>query len=355
MIEEEIISKFFEKGKLLTPSALQKIKEAGIDETLFNQEGIVVDITEEKEEIKILKNLSSKPEEATTEDFIKFYTSKYEKMKKIITDRLQKDFISLNKLSASRDEVHLIGIIKDIKKQEKTILELEDMTGTIPVVFSEDIDNVELDDVIAIRGISAGKVVYGKKIIFPDIPLRQPTTGKGYVSFVSNLCLDEAPDQYIEKFFQWVENSKSSCIFIIGNIGDPKKLEENINYFKNKKFFIIEKKEDYPSIASQYSNSNIIPLSNPSIVEVNGVKILNVADFNLQMLKKRYLGKTKTILPEDYLALDIIPDIVNFAGNKQTITNYKSVTMVTSGSIMENFKPVTIDLETREVYTDEIL
>lgn len=345
--EEEIVARFFERGRLLTPSALDALKGSDGAEAVNDAPGLVLDSGDvRKEDTRIVKNLTDKPKEATTEDFIKFYMSKYEKMKSILTGRLQKNFVSTNKIGSSRNEVYVIGIVKDMKKGK---IELEDASGTVPVVFEEDVAGVELDDVIAVRGNEAGNVIYGKQVVFPDIPLRQPVKGHGTICLASNLCLDEAPGQDVEKFFQWMERSPARYIFLAGVIGDREKLEEKVQaYCHGKKIFLSEKKEDYPSVGESFAGKNITALSNPAIVDVNGVKVLNIADFGLQMLKKRYLGKTKTILPEDYLALDTVPDIVNFASNEHSITNYKSVTIASSGSMMHDFRPVTIDLATRE-------
>jgi DNA polymerase II small subunit/DNA polymerase delta subunit B len=362
MNKQEIIERFFAKGKLLTPSALQKIVEFGIepiktDKILIDEKDVP---SQDENQAKVIKNLSYKPKEASTEDFIKFYTSKYEKMKAILTSRLQKNFISLNKVPSFRKEIHLIGIVKDIKKGDKILIELEDTTGSISVVFKKDMESslepIELDDAVAVKGISAGKIIYGRQVFLPDIPLRQPVKGKVSIGLLSNLCLDEAASKDVEKIFNWVNSGKFKHVFIAGKIGDNEKFEYYVeNYCKNKKIFVIEEKEDYPSTASTFKNTNIIPLSNPSMVEISNVKILNISKFDISMLKKRYLGKTKTILPEDYLVLDVVPDIVNFASTDHSITNYKSVTAVSAGSVMGNFRPVTIDLSTREVYTESIM
>lgn len=357
MESKEIIQKFFKKGKLLSPSSLKKLETMEDIEEILNAENnsMIIEINEQpKEQIKIIKILSNKPKEATTEDFIKYYTSKYEKMKKIITKRLQKDFISINKINAFRNEIYLLGIIKDIKKTDKTIIELEDMTGSIPISFKEEV-NVELDDVIVVRGIGAGKIVYGKQIMYPDVPLRKPTTGKGKICLISTTSMDEAPEKDVEKLFRWLENQDIKNIFIIGQIKNKEKIEQLIErHCQGKKIFITEITEEYPNTPPMYNSKLVTPLSNPSIVEINGVKILNIGDFDIQMLKKRYLGKTKTILPEDYLALEEVPDIVNFDSVDHSIINYKAITIVSSGYLLNNFHPVVIDLETREVYPKNI-
>lgn len=86
------------------------------------------------------------------------------------------------------------------------------------------------------------------------------------------------------------------------------------------------------------------------MVELNNIKILLVHDFNLSMLKKRYLGKSKDILEEDYLVLDEVPDIVHCGHTHEPfVRNYKSVTIVNSGSPLTEFRPVVVDFNTRAV------
>jgi DNA polymerase II small subunit len=369
MEKQEIIDAFLEKGKLLTPNALEFLTGKNIEPLLKNTENgiyptLVLDEStlSMQDNIRIIKNLSTKKKEITTEDFIKFYKSKYEKMKDVIIQRLQKDFVSLNKLDARRDEVHIIGIVKDIKKHDnKKIVELEDMTTTVPVLFDEidDTDDIELDDVIAVRAVSAGKILYGKKILWPDLPLRQPAKGFGKACFISDLHLDETPEQDFIKFIEWFSNQNIKYLFVAGDIGDNRLFEKIIDkYCTNKKTFTIPGNIDndaYPQLPEHFESRHIIPLSNPAMAEINGIKILLIHDMNINMFKKRYLGKSKTILPEDYLVLEEVPDIVHYGHTHEAqVSNYKSTTLVNSGSMLTQFMPVIIDFSTREVEQIEL-
>ncbi|MEM7819503.1 MAG: metallophosphoesterase family protein [Candidatus Aenigmatarchaeota archaeon] len=363
MEKEEIIKKFLERGRLLTPKAVEFLLEKDINDFLDdNYTTLVLDESSIliKDKIKIIKNLIEKKKEITTEDFISFYKSKYEKMKNIITNRIQKDFISLNKLNLKRNEVYVIGIVKDIKqKEEKKIIELEDMTTTVSAIFdAQEVEGLDLDDVVAVKAISAGNIIYGKKILYPDIPLRPPIKGHGKICFISDLHLDEAPLENLTTFLSWFEKENIKYLFVAGDIGNDEIFEKLINtYCYNKKVFVIPgniDSEEYPQIPKHYTSKYIISLSNPSIVEINGVKILIIHKMNIDMLKKRYLGRANIILSEDYLPLEDVPDIVHFGHTHEPqILNYKSVTLVNSGSLLTQFKPVLIDLSTREtVYID---
>lgn len=351
--KKSIVASFLEKGKLLTPDALEHIYSKG--DTAVDAPGLLVSVDGvQTDEIRILKNLASKPAEIRTEDFIRFYASKYEKMKNVIASRAQKNFISLNKLDASRSEVYVLGIVKDVKEKDgKKTIELEDLTTSVPVVFDE--ANVELDEVVAVRAVSAGRILYGKEIIHPDIPIRSPAKGHGKACFVSDLHLEQSPKQDIENFFRWFGTRDIKYLFIAGDVGEKAALEVYVNeYCRDKKIFVVPGEADgdkeYPQLAEEYSSKNIISLSNPSLVEINGVKILLIHNFNLDMLKKRYLGKSKAILTEDYLVLEEVPDIVHCGNTHEPfISNYKSVTIVNSGSPLSEFRPVIVDFATRDV------
>ncbi|MCX6815374.1 MAG: metallophosphoesterase [Candidatus Aenigmarchaeota archaeon] len=360
-MKEEVVRKFLQKGRLLSPDILEKLVSGQIDETMVLYDDLVITNArqKDKEEFTILKNITKKKEEASAEDFAKFYRSKYEKTVSILATRLQKDFISLNKVDNFRNEIYVTGIVKDVqKKDEKFIIELEDLTGSGKIVFDGEQD-VDLDDVVAVRCVSAGNILFGKQIIYPDVPLRQPKTGSGSACFISGLNLHEAAKQDAEKFFRWFSEQHADLLFVAGDIGDKDVFEKYVNiYCSQKTIFVIpgnkDKDEEYPQTPIIFDNKNIVSISNPGMVEVNGLVILLIHNFNTDMLKKRYLGRSKCIMDEDELVLDITPDIVCHSAADSQVTNYKSITMVTSGSLLADFRPVVIDFGTREAQQNKI-
>ncbi len=358
MEKENIVKSYLDKGMLLTPEALsflenQKEELKPVQEKLVLTPQDFVQRDAKTEKVRVIKNITEKLKEASTDDFVRFYMSRYEKTKNILMKRLQKNFISLNKLDSFRNEVYVIGIVKDVKEKEKGVaVDLEDQTATIPILFEEKND-LELDDVVAVRAVSGGKILFGKEIIYPDIPLRTPVKGHGKVCFISDLHLDESPSADIEKFFTWFENQDIKYLFIAGDTADVKSLDDMVaKHCYGRKVFVIPGNVDgdeYPQLPMNFDSREIIPLSNPSMVEVNGVKILVIHEMDISMLKKRHLGKTRAVMAEDHLVLEEVPDIVHFGHTHEPqIMNYKSVTLVNSGSPLAKFRPVVIDLETRE-------
>jgi len=342
-IEEE----FFKRGYLLSPEAKKLLENRNWKDYLNkNYERMVLMPDDFADEIRILKNLTYIPERLTTDIFLKFQNSKYDKMKKIFIERIGNEFVSINKIGR-RGHVSVIGIVRNIKEKEgKKIIEIEDITGLATVIYKGE-ENVALDDVIGVRGTSAGNVIYADEILFPGVPIRSPTTGKGKICIISGLDLDESPTDKVEKLIKFLQTEEYDYLIVIGNIGDVGAFE---NFNITKKIIVIPGPKDsktYPSIPLKFSKENIISLSNPSMIEINGVKILLINNFNMNMLKKRYLGKSSIILNEDYLVLDILPDII-VSNGKPSVSNYKSITIINSGTLLDVMKPVVVNLETRD-------
>jgi len=343
-----LVRLFFSRQKLISPDALSYL-EGFSDKEVLNILERELDLVVLKNHItflkryEIVKNLIKK--EPVSE--IEYLNIKFNKMKDILASRIDKKFISVNKIIQTREDTYIIGMIKDIKEGEKTLVEVEDQTGSVTISFDDPV-KCDLDDVVLVQAIPSGKILYGKKIIYPDVPLREPIRGNGRGCFISDLHLNEAPESDIQKFFQWFNQENINYLFIAGDIVDIEILEK---YCDNKLVFIIPGEKDiedsYPQLPLKTKKENIVCLSNPAMINIGGINILMIHDFDLSMLKKRHLGDCA--LKEDFLALDIVPDIVHYGhDHKPFVSNYKSITVVNSGSFLNEFKPVVVDFNTRE-------
>ncbi|MFH1420974.1 MAG: hypothetical protein ABIG30_03335, partial [Candidatus Aenigmatarchaeota archaeon] len=248
-------------------------------------------------------------------------------------------------------EFHTIGIVRNAyDKNSRRFFEIEDITGSITLSFDPtktDLENISVDDVAGFSGVVRNKIIFGKQIILPDMPLRKPTLGYGRICCISDLHLDEAPTKDIEKMFQWLGKSNTEYVFIVGKIGDFAMLKRIMRPISGKTVFLVSSDNGFPSAARNSDMENVIDLGNPSLIELNGVKILLSTEANVSMLKKRYIGKSS--VPYDSLILDDIPDIILYAGaQKPFVENYKSITLVTAGSTLTEFLPYIINLGTRD-------
>ena len=157
MKKEELIRMFFSKGALLSPEVLEHLQafsEKEIQDILIkNTETVLLKahITGIKR-YEILKNLEKKDHI----DEAKYLNMRFEKLKNIIMSKLDKKYISISNITPSREDIYMIGMIKDIKEGDKTIVELEDQTGSRQILFDENI-KPDLDDVVAVQAIPSGK------------------------------------------------------------------------------------------------------------------------------------------------------------------------------------------------------
>lgn len=352
---QEIVERFLEKGKLLTPEALEYLRGKDTGAVLNGDIVVTKSALEKKDEIKIIKNLAEKKPLLTAEDFAAFYKTKFEKLKDMLLAHTRMQPTSINKLDMSRQEMWIVGMVKEIKQTGRTVVEIEDFTGVARVV-TDSAEGLDLDDVVAVRAIAAGKTLYAQEFAFPEVPLRKAATGHGKACFISDLHLNEAPRAEFEKFLAWFEKQPAEFLFVAGDIGDTRLFEELVSaYCTGKKIFAIpgeaDSTEEYPQTPIKFSEKKIISLSNPAMVEVNGIKILIAHEITQAMLKKRYLGSQRQITYSSHLVLEDVPDIVHHGHSSDPkAVNYKSISIVNSGSLLAKFAPVVIDLSTREIY-----
>ncbi len=345
--KQEIVDETFKKGKLITPSALEMLASGHIQN--YTNDFIITE--KNLSFFKILKSYTFK-DVVTTDDFIEHFNQKYHKVKQIIVSRIGKNFISLDKLSNSKSEVFVIGIVKNIERQTdmqdaKLKIDIEDLTGAA-TIFVNQTDDIELDDVVGVQGIDGGKSLYNAKMLFPDVPLKQPAKGFGKLGFITGLGFSEVPDKTIDKILQELQKHNIDFLFVVGSTKDAQKLENYVAKYWPSTHVITLPSEKYPQKPEQFKLDNIISLANPSLIEINGIKILLISEFKLAALRKRQLKQSK--VPADPLVIDEIPDLVAccFPTDFQ-VTNYKTTSIINVGSFLSTTRPVIVDLATREI------
>jgi DNA polymerase II small subunit/DNA polymerase delta subunit B len=226
----------------------------------------------------------------TVQDFVKTLNERYSFLQKILLNKLElSNVVSINKFSSG--DASIIGLVKTKEeKDDNYILILEDPTGEVQAIIPKNLgEKLSLDDVVAVSGRINNKILFADNLIFPDVPLRPVTYSQENVKLAFS---DEKIEQKIDYLI-----SKD-------------RIEDKI---KNKTYDIV----------------------NPSIFEIEGVKILLIFDLDpLEILKKRYI----TIGNTDFL-IEPVPDIV--FTNKEINTNYKGISIASKNKI--------VDLKTREV------
>ncbi|MDD5133262.1 MAG: metallophosphoesterase [Candidatus Nanoarchaeia archaeon] len=133
--------------------------------------------------ILILKGYKETTKKRELKDFVYYFRSRYESLKKILMNHIElQNTVSIQKLRnpTEKKEVSLIGVVSNkLKtKNKNTILLLEDTTGTINVLINKNrkelndiAEDIVLDEVIGIKGVLDQNIIFVNELFLPDIPL----------------------------------------------------------------------------------------------------------------------------------------------------------------------------------------
>lgn len=168
--------------------------------------------------------------EGNIEGFREYFRDRFEKLSKILKERNHlRDCYTIEWIrnSAYRGEVQLIGMVNDIRRSQKghVILEIEDYSGTIPVIIlNSDPKLLEIakeivrDEVLGVAGNIGknGEIIIAKDIIFPDLPInRVPNRSEVPVSVAVISDIHLGSSMFLEgvflKFLQWLRGEMGSA------------------------------------------------------------------------------------------------------------------------------------------------
>lgn len=343
--------------------------------------------------------------------FSALFTSRYTKLKRIMSNRPEAKMLKTitSVISAkSKDEVYICGLVTDRRTDRNvTKITLDDQSGIIEtIVVDEELQKVAsgllMDQFVMEKIVTSkngGFIV--KDIILPDIPDHATNRSKteAYAVFVSDLHVGSK--YFMEKEFrdliEWFSSSDPIArrvkFFILGgdvvdgigiypnqdkelvalNTQDQLKLLFDIldKVPKHIKVFIAPGNHDpgrralpQPAIPVKYNpdlwgRKNFFMIGNPSIISLNGVKVLifhgqsvddivkttpglsydKPAKVMQYLLKARHLspiyGAQTPLAPEleDYMVIDDVPDIFH-AGHVHVIDLdlYKNILILNSGA-----------------------
>ncbi len=381
MERTEIVKKFLTKGMQITGSALDFFASnpEKADTFLSQQPRCPSTITLEiiNEALKAPKAGTAqniKPykerEKASVSDIVDFFNKRYDFLGNLLSKRLDLiNLISINRVSEKVRKFSIIGMVKEKNTSNKTAV-VEDNTGEIELTLSETLLNQLVEDETVGVVCRKDDIVCGEKVVFPDIPLQREinkTNEENYIFFISDIHMDseQFKQKSYEKLIDWLEKQQNKLnIFVVGDISS--------------------KKEDIAKFLSDLPNTheiNIIKgdidgeidrdtLPNPVFVQIENVKLFLFHDkrFNeymslwdtpeqtlINLIKKRHLDPTfsinSKIYDNDPYLLDMIPDIIVAAHTHiPSVTNYKGITTVTTGSFVSQPIFWLMNLRTRETF-----
>jgi DNA polymerase II small subunit len=363
-------------------------------------------------EIRILFDPTNK---ITTGEGVKGYnalfSSRFNKLKQIISNRPESKLvrsIAFVKTSKLKEDVYVVGLVTS-RNSERSItkLLLEDPSGSFEgIIFDVELQKTAgalLIDQFVMARVSFGKNsgIIIKDLIMPDIPdqITNKSETEVYAAFLSDLHIGSKyfMETEFEEFVLWLSSTdpvarKIRFVLIGGDLVDGvgiypnqnkelvcqtieeqlKKVNDLIEKIpKNVKIIIMPGNHDpgrralpQPAIPKKYNSNlwdkeNVVMVGNPSIVSLNGVKVMmfhgqsiddivkttpglsydKPIDVMKHLLRARHLspiyGSQTPIAPEmeDLLVIEDVPDIFHVGHvHRAQLGMYKGILLVNSGS-----------------------
>ena len=404
-----------ELGQIIKDVVKEKTKQK---QFLINEEDfeIYLGIKDDEEHQVEFEILSDPTEKITSAEGVEGYgalfASRFNKLRQIMSDRPEskkvKDIESVKSVTKNDDELYVWGLVTDRKSDRNiTKITVEDPTSSMEIVVFEG-DLKDSADTLLMDQFAMFKIVpaknggfFAKDIILPDIAEHTTNRSKTetYAVFLSDLHVGSKffMEEELSAFIKWISSAdpiarKIRFVVIGGDLIDgvgvfpgqdkvldqlttedqlQKTFEVLDKIPKHIKVFLISGNHDagrkalpQPAIPKMYNSQlwdreNFFMLGNPSMVSLNGVKVLmyhgqsiddvvrttpgvsydKPAAVMRHFLKARHMspiyGSRTPIAPEteDMMVIDDIPDIfhsghVHFVG----LDMYKGVLIVNSGA-----------------------
>ncbi len=404
-----------ELGQIIKDVVKEKTKQK---QFLINEEDFEIylgikDDEEHQVEFEILSDPTEKITSAEgVEGYGELFVSRFNKLRQIMSDRPEskkvKDIESVKSNSKNDDELYVWGLVTDRKSDRNiTKITVEDPTSSMEIVVFEG-DLKDSADTLLMDQFAMFKIVpaknggfFAKDIILPDIPEHTTNRSKTetYAVFLSDLHVGSKffMEEELTDFIKWISSAdpiarKIRFVVIGGDLidgvgvfpGQDKVLDQLTTEDQLQKTFEVldkipkhikvmlisgnhdagRKALPQPAIPKMYNSElwdreNFFMLGNPSMVSLNGVKVLmyhgqsiddvvrttpgvtydKPAAVMRHFLKARHMspiyGSRTPIAPEieDMMVIDDVPDIfhaghVHFVG----LDMYKGVLIVNSGA-----------------------
>jgi len=399
IIKQVVREKAKQNMFLINQSDLKMFVELGLDEIIEERHVILFDPT---------KKVTSAE---GIDGFTRLFSDRYSKLLKIMMVRFQsKKLTPIANVTDGKlgDETFISGLLMDRKiDRDVTKLVIDDPTGSIEVlVFNKELQEVAnslLMDQFLMAYIASGKNggFVTKELLVPDIPehIANRSKTETYAVLISDLHVGSKyfMEKEFSEFVSWLSSpdpiaQKVRFLLICGDIVDgvgifPNQDKELLlmdideqmaraahlldKIPKHIKVFIIPGNHDpgrralpQPAIPEKHNmnlwnRENFFMLGNPSVIELNGVKILMFHGQSLDdvvgttpglsyaqparamraLLRTRHLspiyGKRTPIAPEleDFMVINDVPDIYH-SGHIHVVDldMYKGTLIVNSGA-----------------------
>jgi len=167
--------------------------------------------------IKILSSNIIPYRKIEVKDFVTHFKNRYNFLKEILKERKElQNLVSINKIGNNRT-FSIIGLVasKRITKNKNIILEVEDLSGKISALITQEKEavfqkakEIVIDDVIALRCNGGGEIIYVSDVFFADCYLaeKMKTDDEVYALFTSDSHVGSTlfKKDNFERFINWI-------------------------------------------------------------------------------------------------------------------------------------------------------
>ncbi len=252
-----------------------------------------VEVMDEKEITK---------EEKDVPEFLEYYNSRYDKMKKLLMRRKElQAATTLNRLSRRNEgeDATAIGLVKDkySTNSGKYIVEIEDKTDTFKVLVDErEGDMIVPDEALGFIGSMGGDILYANKVVRPDLPIPdgvKTTEDNVEAAYISDLHIGSKDTMYnkLQRFAEWLKSEDAKNVgylVITGDLvegvgvypGQEEELRVNDVYEQYRLFEEwVDKLPERIQVIASPGNHDIVRLSEPQPI-LPEKALPNIRDYN---------------------------------------------------------------------------
>ena len=220
---------------------------------------------ENEHSLRVVKSYGHESKPRELKDFVYHYKSRYEFLRKILMARQELQSTVSIKRAFSKENgetVSLIGLIYNKRKTKNgnILVNLEDPTGNINVIFGTSLEGVEflcVDELIGVVGKKHDNFLYVSQLIYPDIP--EKTEIKKSKQDICGVFISDVhigSNMFMEnKFLQFIDwlngkhedkkmvalSKKVKYLFVVGDVVD------GVGIYPNQ-----DKELTIPNIKGQY-------------------------------------------------------------------------------------------------------
>ena len=191
--------------------------------------------------------------------FVTTFRDRYERLSKLLGGRINHRPASAIQSMAGGSEAEMIGLVNDIRSTASGhwLIELEDTTGTFPVLVMKDreiaglVDDLLMDECIAVQGTLADDagIMFVDSLFFPDVPRTfRPSTADRHVQAALISDVHVGSQEFMaaawNRFANWLHTEEAESVEYLLIAGD---MVEGVGVYPNQ-----DKELDVVDIFDQY-------------------------------------------------------------------------------------------------------